>query len=97
MTIRYRSRFDTGARMSPGERVVVGWTPVRDPAPDDETVRLTAREAGAAVVRRGEGISFRAGDRGPELVMTATAVGGKSGVVELLMCAPAGSGRTSRE
>ncbi len=39
-----------------GEAREIGWVPIDDPSPDDDSLRYTAQRAGAAVIRRGEGI-----------------------------------------
>lgn len=90
MSVRDRPGLDT-ARLSPGERVEIGWVRVEDAAPDDDSIRHHAQRAGAAVVRRGEGITLRTGDRGPELVMCATA-GGAIGIGQIFRLVPEGDG-----
>jgi len=44
-----------------GEKLDVRWVDVVDPDPSDDTVRTQARERGAAVFRRGEGLFFAEG------------------------------------
>lgn len=51
-----KDRFDTGRSLSVGDRVEVDWVPIDDPIPSADTVRRQARQKGAAVVSRGEGL-----------------------------------------
>jgi secreted PhoX family phosphatase len=91
MTIRDRPRLDLGAGRAVGERLEIGWVPIEDAAPEDGSLRLTAQRAGAAIVRRGEGIAFHAGERGPELALCATA-GGPVGAGQIFRLRPEGEG-----
>jgi uncharacterized protein len=50
------SGFDTGRALGPGRRLPVEWVPIDHPDPPEDSVRLQARERGAARVRRGEGL-----------------------------------------
>lgn len=71
--------LDTGAALAPGEKRPIRWIDVPEPDPKDDSVRLQARERGAAVVRRGEGICF---DRGAVYVCATS--GGKAGSGQVL-------------
>jgi uncharacterized protein len=73
LAVRATPRFDTSA-LVPGERVSVEWVDIPDADPQEDTVRLQARELGAAQVHRGEGL-WLAGD---SLYFTAT-IGGPIG------------------
>lgn len=91
MTVRDRARMDLGARLEVGETLEIGWVPVQDAAPDQDSVRFAAQRSGAALVRRGEGIAFYAGERGPELVVCATA-GGPASAGQIFRLRPEGDG-----
>jgi secreted PhoX family phosphatase len=82
LAIEGRPRMDTGGAR-PGERLAIRWVPVRDPEPDDDSIRVRAQAEGAAVIRRGEGIAVDPGRAGLSLVLSAT-VGGREGVGQIL-------------
>jgi uncharacterized protein len=52
-----RERFDS-SRMKRGEKLDADWVDIPEPDPAKDTVRLQARERGAALFRRGEGAWF---------------------------------------
>lgn len=54
-------RLDTSVSMRPGEVAVVDWVDIADPDPRDDTVRKQAQEAGAAMIKRGEGLTRHGG------------------------------------
>jgi secreted PhoX family phosphatase len=54
-------RLDTATNLTAGATFPVEWVDVPDPDPKEDTVRHQARDAGAALVRRGEGIWFDKG------------------------------------
>jgi hypothetical protein len=56
LRVRGRPRFDTGSEMSQGDTVPVEWVDIDDPEASKTPVRQQAHSAGAAFVRRGEGI-----------------------------------------
>ena len=57
---RGRAGFNTST-MSAGDVVDIDWVDIDDPDPATDSVRMEAFAAGAAIVRRGEGIWFDAG------------------------------------
>lgn len=91
MTVAGRPRLDLGVGCALGERLEIGWVPVENPTPDDDSVRAQAQAAGAAIVRRGEGIAFHAGEEGPELVLCST-IGGPVGAGQIFRLRPDGDG-----
>ncbi|AKT40769.1 uncharacterized protein CMC5_049250 [Chondromyces crocatus] len=56
-----RDRLDTSARLRPGEVVRVDWVDIPDPDPRTDSVRLQAQARGAALFRRGEGLTRHGG------------------------------------
>lgn len=60
LAIAGREREDTGPWGS-GESREIGWVPLDEPCPDDDGLRAAAQRAGAAVIRRGEGICLADG------------------------------------
>jgi hypothetical protein len=52
-----RDRFSTDVGMEAGESVEVRWVPIGDPDRDEDVLRARGASAGAALVRRGEGLS----------------------------------------
>ena len=72
LAIPGKPRFDTGSSLRPGDTLPIQWLDLPDRKPDDRVpLRAYALSAGAAVVRRGEGIWWG----GRECYLTAT-VGG---------------------
>lgn len=67
--------FSTSERMSERKQVPVTWVTVPDPDASATTVRSQAHRAGAAVIRRGEGIWYHEG----HIYLTATS-GGRAGL-----------------
>ena len=84
MKVEVSSQYNTSERMGEDQRVRVGWVDVPDATtPGDgswrdrlrrDTLRARAQEAGAAIVRRGEGIWYHEG----QVFFTSTN-GGKAG------------------
>lgn len=71
--------FDTAMHLPPGKELAVEWLDLRDPDPRDDSLRHTAREAGAAIVRRGEGIVFD-----HDRLFVAATTGGRNGTGQIL-------------
>jgi secreted PhoX family phosphatase len=84
-----RAGFDTSMGFSVGEELEVDWVPLSDPDPTSDTLRTTARSAGAAVVARGEGIWF---DRG--VVYFTSTNGGPIGRGQVFALRPTATGGT---
>lgn len=61
LRVRDRSAFDTATGLSVGQSFDVDWVDLPDPDPASDTLRATARAAGAARFTRGEGIWFHRG------------------------------------
>jgi secreted PhoX family phosphatase len=61
LRVRGQDGFSTATGLSIGQVLEVDWVDLDDPDPASDTLRATARAAGAAVISRGEGIWF---DRG---------------------------------
>lgn len=93
MRVRGRARFRTDTQLRPGQVVEIDWVPVRDPDPDDDTVRVAAQREGAAIVRRGEGIAFAEESGRPVVVLSATE-GGQARLGQILRLDPEGDGGT---
>ncbi len=70
LAVKGNPRFDT-AGMALHDRMPIHWVDVPNPDPDEDTVRLQAHEAGAAIFRRNEGLWLH----GDELFLCATAGG----------------------
>jgi hypothetical protein len=87
LTIRGRPRFDLATGLRPGARLEVAWVPVADPTPSDDTVRAQAHAAGAARVKRGEGLWWHEGTA----VFTST-TGGPLGGGQVFRLRPDGDG-----
>lgn len=83
MVVTGRPAFDT-TELRPGEPVKVSWIDVPDPQARTAKTRQQGRDAGAARVRRGEGLWFRDG----RVVFTAT-IGGRAGLGQVLVYRPA--------
>lgn len=71
--------FDTGEELPPRKELAVEWIDVPDPDPKDDSVRHAARERGAAIVRRGEGIVFD-----HDRLFVAATTGGRNGTGQIL-------------
>lgn len=97
--------FDTGKALAPGKRVAVDWVDVSDPDPVDDDVRRQARERGAAIVKRGEGIwlhgdavyacATSGGRRSAGQVLRLTI--GRNGAKDVLDVVAEGSGESGLE
>jgi uncharacterized protein len=61
MKIQGAHAMDTGVDRAVGDRFDVSWVEVPDPDPAEDTVRHQARQRGAAIVRRGEGLWYDSG------------------------------------
>ncbi|MEZ4450954.1 MAG: DUF839 domain-containing protein [Nannocystaceae bacterium] len=61
LRVNGRPRFDTSAMM-PGQRLAIEWIDLDDVDPVGDTLRLEAQTKGAAIVARGEGITFADGE-----------------------------------
>lgn len=72
--------FNTAHQMRPGDAIDLEWIEVPDPRATERPTRTQLVEAGALLVRRGEGIWFDSGssEAGASVVFTAT-TGGPSG------------------
>jgi secreted PhoX family phosphatase len=71
--------LDTGVNLPAGTKHAVHWVDVPNPDPKDDSVRLQARERGAAIVRRGEGLCLDGG-----AVYVCATIGGRAGAGQLL-------------
>ncbi len=60
MRVRGR-RVENLAPLVQGERREIEWFDLTDPTPSEDTLRYTAQAAGAAIVRRGEGVCLTGG------------------------------------
>src|SRR5262245_16820650 len=58
LRVRGRDALVTATGLTVGEELEVDWVDLADPNPANDTLRATARAAGAAVFSRGEGIWF---------------------------------------
>jgi uncharacterized repeat protein (TIGR03803 family) len=86
-------RFDTGADMERGASVDVRWVPVGDPDPADDVIRGIGNRAGAALVRRGEGLSLVEENGRTSVYFSATA-GGAATRGQVFRLDPEGDGGT---
>lgn len=93
LRVRGRPRMRTDTQLPLGTDVEIDWVPIHDPDPADDTVRVEAQRAGAAIVRRGEGIAFAQRAGRPTIVLSATE-GGRAGLGQLLRLEPRGEGGT---
>ena len=94
MKVKNRPHFDTGSRMSQGERLAIEWVTWNSSTKTDN-LRLLAKEKGAATVHRGEGIwlaegeiFFAATSGGPQehgQIFRLIDEGGHSGYLECLV------------
>ena len=71
--------LDTAVALPAGQKREIRWVDVPNPDPKDDSVRLQARERGAALIRRGEGICFDAG-----AVYVCATSGGRAGSGQVL-------------
>ncbi len=83
MAVRGAPRFATGSRLRPGDVVDIEWIDLPNPLPEDDSLRLVAQAAGAAIVDRGEGIILADG----QVYFSATD-GGASGLGQVLALDP---------
>lgn len=91
MRVRGRARFRTDTQLRAGERVEIDWVPIAEPDPDEDTVRVGAKQQGAAIVRRGEGLAFGEEGGRPVVVVSATE-GGRARLGQILRLDPEGDG-----
>jgi hypothetical protein len=70
-------RHDTGA-LAEGESLPVKWVDLPESNPQSDSLRAQAQERGAALVRRGEGVTFHAG----AIYISAT-IGGEAGLGQI--------------
>jgi secreted PhoX family phosphatase len=75
-------RLDTALELPAGKELPVDWVDVPNPNPKDDTVRFSAHERGAAIVRRGEGIVFD-----HDRLFVAATTGGRNGTGQILKLA----------
>lgn len=75
LRVKGEKGYNTSERMAEDHRVHVDWVDVPEADPEDGAVRDGAREAGAALVRRGEGIWYHDG----QVYFTSTN-GGRAGL-----------------
>jgi len=80
--------LETATGLSVGDELMCDWVDVDDPTPADDTVRVEAQAAGAAVFSRGEGIWYYEGE-----IYFACTNGGPAGLgqIFLLTDGPAGA------
>jgi secreted PhoX family phosphatase len=84
-----RDSFDTSTGLAVGDELEVDWVALDDPDPATDTLRATARSAGAAVVARGEGIWFHRG-----VVYFTSTSGGPIGRGQVFALRPTAAGGT---
>lgn len=90
MVVKDGARFDTGSAMRQGDRVKVGWMDLSDPASEQgPPLRMRAIRAGAAVVRRGEGIWY-----GENAVYFTATIGGPVRAGQVFRLEPTREGGT---
>jgi hypothetical protein len=77
MRVTSEDEFDTGD-MASGDSVEIDWVDITEPDPVNDTVRVEAKAAGAAIVVRGEGIWFHEGE-----VYFAATSGGPMGLGQI--------------
>jgi secreted PhoX family phosphatase len=86
-----RDRFDTGADLETGESVEVRWVPVGDPDGENDDLRARGQRAGAAIIRRGEGLSL-ADENGRTAVYFSATAGGAASRGQIFRLDPEGDG-----
>jgi secreted PhoX family phosphatase len=86
-----RNDLSTATGLSVGDELEVAWVDVGDPNPVDDTLRSTARAAGAASFSRGEGIWYSDG-----IVYFAATSGGPLGSGQVFALKPARDGGVLR-
>jgi hypothetical protein len=89
LRVSRRDAFDTSGGLAVGDELDVDWIPLDDPDPATDTLRATARSAGAAVVARGEGIWFHRG-----VVYFTSTSGGPIGSGQVFALRPTATGGT---
>lgn len=87
LCVSSRPGYDTGL-MREGDSLAVSWVDVPEPNPELDTVRFQALERGAALVRRGEGVTFHEGS----IYISAT-IGGEVGLGQILHLRDSGQPR----
>lgn len=78
--VRRRPNFQASTQAKLGERLEIEWVSIADPRAEERTTRAQGHEAGAASIKRGEGIWFDDGgpSGAPSVVFTST-TGGRAG------------------
>jgi hypothetical protein len=84
MRVAGAPRYDTSAMATPGATKSIDWVPIDNPDPDEDTLRVEARDKGAARVRRGEGIFLDEG-----IVYVCATTGGPKGAGQVFALDPA--------
>jgi secreted PhoX family phosphatase len=88
-----RDAVDTGIALEPGVAVDVRWVPVGDPDAPDDDLRVRGRSAGAAIIRRGEGVAL-VEEAGRTVVYFSATAGGTSERGQIFRLQPDGDGGT---
>jgi uncharacterized protein len=81
--------LDTSADLEVGDQFDVIWIDLEDPDPSSDSLRDTAVDAGAAVIRRGEGIWYHDG-----VVYFDATSGGPAGLGQIFALRPTADGGT---
>ncbi len=89
LSIAGSPRFDTARGMGVGAKVDIAWVDCPDPEPKEDSVASDAQRAGAAIIRRGEGLWFHDGS----VYFSATG-GGPAGSGQIFRVVPEGDGGT---
>jgi secreted PhoX family phosphatase len=89
LRVRGQNGFSTATGLTVGQALDLDWVDLADPDPPSDTLRATARAAGAAVISRGEGIWF---DRG--VVYFTSTDGGPVGSGQVFALRPTATGGT---
>jgi uncharacterized protein len=89
LRVQGQDGFSTVTGLSVGQTLTVDWVDLDDPDPASDTLRTTARAAGAAIISRGEGIWF---DRG--VVYFTSTNGGPIGSGQVFALRPTSTGGT---
>lgn len=91
LAIEGKDRLETSIHMQQGDELPVRWVDVPEPSPEEDTVRLQAKERGAALFRRCEGAWFHAGS-----VTFAATSGGPKDRGQIFRLTPGAQGRPDR-
>jgi secreted PhoX family phosphatase len=89
LRIKGSPRFDTATSLPPGKELAVEWIDVPDSDPEGDTLRFSAHEQGAALVRRAEGIVFD-----HDRLFVAATTGGRNRTGQILKLSLSRSGDT---